>query len=210
MHQIKTFFFILLNKFLARGCDEDTWLTCERLAGCKWAEKGPGILSGGDGTQLQHGTKTFTERWRGGGWGVGGSGGGVVLSYSNSKQRKDSWRWNTTESQMQNKDGCLKSPISFWHQIKKTVMTQMKHILNLLNAFEITYFYHTCYNSCYDTSYLLSPGEMVGSGDAGVSSERRMSHWIFLLFNVCLSVLLGFDYTHLISNTFFLIKTPFQ
>ena len=57
---------ILLNKFLARGCDEDTWLTCERLAGCKWAEKGPGILSGGDGTQLQHGTKTFTERWNGG------------------------------------------------------------------------------------------------------------------------------------------------
>ena len=62
-----TFFFILLNKLLARGCDEDTWLTCERLAGCKWAEKGPGILSGGDGTQLQHGTKTFTERWKGGG-----------------------------------------------------------------------------------------------------------------------------------------------
>ena len=36
---------------------------CERLAeASKWAEKGPGRLAGGAGTQLQHGTKTFRER----------------------------------------------------------------------------------------------------------------------------------------------------
>ena len=44
---------------------------CERLAGAsKWSEKGPGRLPGGAGTQLQHGTKTFAERWNGVGEGL--------------------------------------------------------------------------------------------------------------------------------------------
>ena len=102
----------MLNKFLARGCDEDTWLTCERLAGCKWAEKGPGILSGGDGTQLQHGTKTFTERWRGGlvGWWEWG-GGGFKLLQLQAKKRFLEVKYNR-KSNAKEKWIFLKSPIS--------------------------------------------------------------------------------------------------